>query len=94
MCEQWEDDQWELTGQIHWKLKDGIPRTISCEYCHGTGKVGGGFGDMDGPRDCPRCFGHGNKINPEINPKPKVPDDLHDHLHKAWIEYFEMKRGC
>ena len=85
-----ETEDWRLGAWIDWKPKKE-PYDIPCPCCSGKGEVGGGFKDLDGPRECPQCFGRRRIRHPgPTEPKPEVPADLIEHMRKAWIAYFEQ----
>lgn len=83
-----DTDDWKLSAHIMWRPKR-IPKRADCDYCSGTGKIGGGFKSFDGPEDCPRCFGTGKgaEIDP-LAPEPPIPPELVQHMRKAWEEFF------
>lgn len=80
-----ETDEWKLAAFIEWRPK---PMSITCPLCHGEGTIGGGFKDIDGPRDCPECWGTKVKSVAATSPKPDVPADLIEHMRRAWWDYF------
>ncbi len=82
---------WGLSAYIDWRpLRK--PEYVTCPCCHGTGEVGGGFKSLDGPRPCPECFGSKMQQLPfvPLAEKPVVPRLLVEHMHKAWIAYFQQ----
>lgn len=83
-----ETDEWKLGAWIDWREK---PVRRKCQTCHGTGEIGGGFKDIDGPRTCPTCFGTGSVPSHPTTPKPDVPADLIEHMRRAWWDYFNKE---
>jgi len=81
---------WKLTALLDYKCKtESI--YVKCDYCFGNGTVGGGFKSLDGPEACPRCYGAGGKSTYDhIEPKPTIPQDLIDHMRKAYQEYLAL----
>lgn len=80
-----ETDEWKLAAFIEWRPK---PIRLTCKGCGGSGKVGGGFKDMDGERDCPDCWGRGWKEGNPTTQQPEVPPELVEHMRRAWWDYF------
>lgn len=88
MSTQKETDEWKLAAFVEWRPK---PVQITCNCCKGSGKVGGGFKDMDGKRDCPECWGRGWKEGHPTSQKPEVPPELVEHMRRAWWDFFNKK---
>lgn len=83
-----DTEGWKLASTVQWVAKKK-PIGSVCSYCNGNGEVGGGFKDMDGPRQCPECFGSGRKtVYPDLGEHPEIPPELIAALRKAWLEYF------
>lgn len=82
-----DTQDWMLTAQIEWKWV-GKDQFTTCDYCGGSGEVGGGFKSLDGPEPCPRCFGSGGKMQPRPQ-HPELPPALVKHMRKAWKDYFD-----
>jgi DnaJ-class molecular chaperone len=81
---------WKLAATLDYKCKTE-PTYHNCDYCGGSGTVGGGFKSLDGPEDCPRCFGTGGSSDySHIEPKPAIPRGLIDHMRKSYQEYLAM----
>jgi hypothetical protein len=83
-----DTEEWQLSAFIDWKRKKPLV-THPCEYCNGRGKVGGGFKSLDGPQDCPECFGTRVGRTEPGEPRPEIPEALIDHMRKAWQQYFK-----
>jgi hypothetical protein len=83
-----DTDDWKLSAHIMWKPKR-TPNRAPCAYCSGNGQIGGGFKSIDGPEDCPQCFGtgKGEETNP-LAPMPPLPPGLVEHMRQAWQEFF------
>lgn len=83
--------QWKFSFVFRRELKDQYkPTTTGCPSCGGAKVVGGGFGDPDGPTDCPRCFGTGyiTNYNPDVVQAPPIPPGLDEAMTKAWNEWW------
>lgn len=78
--------EWRLKAFLQWVP---INKTITCDHCNGTGQVGGGFKDIDGPRECPSCLGHKFITKQPETPEPEIPEKLKSALYKAWVKYHE-----
>lgn len=76
---------WELHAWIDWKPK---MHEEECTSCSGRGVVGGGLGDLDGPRQCTACYGRGTITKPPTSKKPDIPKDLVEHMRRAWWDYW------
>jgi DnaJ-class molecular chaperone len=83
-----DNDDWCLSAYMDWKPSKSY---VVCECCNGKGKVGGGFKDMEGPRDCDRCSGTGRHGFYPKSVKPEIPKELMEHMRKAWITYWESR---
>lgn len=79
-----ENEEWKLGCFLDWRPK---VKSIDCPHCQGKGGVGGGFKDLDGPRECDECSGTGIKrINPTSQP-PEIPPELREHMRRAWWDF-------
>lgn len=85
-----ETDEWKLHAYIEWRPK---PISVVCSSCNGKGTIGGGFKDLDGPRECPDCWGSGMKTVSAKSNQPEVPSDLVEHMRRAWYDYFNKKES-
>ena len=80
-----ETDEWKLQCFLDWRPKY---KDAPCPVCRGRGTVGGGFKDIDGPMDCPKCLGRGvTTVAPTSRP-PAVPPELSEHMRRAWWDFF------
>jgi len=79
-----ETDDWKLGCFMDWRPKS---HEEECPYCHGKGEVGGGFKDLDGPRQCPECFGRRSITKGPMTPQPELPKALVEHMRRAWWDY-------
>lgn len=75
-----------------WKLKvffDWVPKYSSepCAYCNGSGEIGGGFKSISGAESCPKCHGSRSVLVEPKNLPPKIPDDLVEHMRRAFWDY-------
>lgn len=80
-----ETEDWKLSCFLDWKPKK---HQITCPYCNGKGEVGGGFKDIDGPRQCPECFGSRHVTKGPSTVMPAIPEALREHMRRAWWDYF------
>jgi hypothetical protein len=85
-----ENEDWKLGCFFDWRPKE---KSIECPCCHGEGKVGGGLGDIDGPRDCPQCWGRKYKSVYPTSQKPEIPPALAEHMRRAWYDFFNANTG-
>jgi DnaJ-class molecular chaperone len=72
----------EFVPKITWK-------EVECSKCGGQGRTNMHFGSLDDPETCWDCHGSGIKSIQErawTNP-PKVPQELIDHMQKAYLEW-------
>ena len=79
-----ETDDWKLGCFMDWRPKR---RAIGCEYCLGTGEVGGGFKSLDGPQQCPKCFGTKSVLISPTGAAPPIPPELREHMRRAWWDF-------
>lgn len=79
-----ETEDWKLGAWIEWREKY---KTEQCPYCFGSGTVGGGFKDLDGPQQCSTCWGTGFVKSKITSPKPELPVKLVEHMRRAWFDY-------
>lgn len=79
-----ETDDWKLGCFMEWRAK---PKVVECSYCNGSGEIGGGFKDIDGPRTCPECFGSKVKRVHPTSKQPEIPEDLREHMRRAWFDF-------
>lgn len=87
-----DTEDWHLAARLEWIPKKK-PYLINCPYCGGRGETGGGFGSFDPPDTCQDCFGSGRSTHPGPDTeKPKLPEDLIEHLRKVWREYYNEKK--
>lgn len=82
-----ETEEWKFRIRAEFVLKP-VPE-IKCTYCNGKGKYGGGFKSIDGPQQCPECFGSGKKIHHAKTLAPSIPEDLTEHMKKAYDDWLE-----
>lgn len=81
-----DTEEWGLSAFMDWKP---TKKTVECESCDGKGVVGGGFKDMEGPRECSNCGGRGwHSFYPKTK-QPEIPNELIEHMRAAWIAYWE-----
>lgn len=82
-----DTEDWSLHAFLDWtKTKERVP----CDGCSGSGKVGGGFKDMEGPRECTTCYGTGSMHFTPKTKKPEIPKELKEHLRNAWVAYWNV----
>lgn len=89
-------EQWDFSFVYRRDLKSEFTPTYKkCPSCHGTLKVGGGFGDPDGPRDCDTCWGSGIVIDqrPKHVEAPPIPDSLNKAMTKTWADWWKNYRA-
>lgn len=79
---------WELHAFLDWKA---IRRAETCTGCGGRGTVGGGFKDLDGPRQCNDCFGSGTVSKGPTTPRPELPPALVEHMRRAWWDFMNKE---
>jgi len=80
-----ETTDWRLGCFIDWAPKQHYEK---CPTCLGHGEVGGGFGDLDGPQQCPKCYGSRMVSKGPTTPKPDLPPALLEHMRRAWWDFF------
>ncbi len=83
--------QYTLGFKLGWALKPEYPSQVMCQRCRGKGKTGGGFHDLDEPKDCTTCWGAGTVPNTEITATPLLPPDYFQHMKKAHTEWMEAQ---
>lgn len=79
-----ENEDWKLGCFMDWRQKS---HAVECDFCHGSGEVGGGFHDLDGARQCSECFGSKIKYKGPTTPKPEIPPELREHMRRAWWDF-------
>lgn len=87
--------QWQFSYLFRRDLKDEFKPTYKeCDCCNGNKTIGGGFGDPDGPRDCPACWGSGTQLDkkPEFVDAPPIPEGLKTAMREAWDEWWVSYR--
>lgn len=80
-----ETTDWKLGCFCDWRPKQHDEK---CPDCNGKGEVGGGFGDLDGARQCSRCWGTRTISKGPTTPKPELPRALIEHMRRAWWDFF------
>lgn len=85
-----ETDDWALSCYLDWRPKN---HEEECPDCHGRGECGGGFKDLDGPVQCPTCFGRRTVTKGPRTPKPELPKVLVEHMRRAWWDFFYKAGG-
>lgn len=80
-----ENQDWKLSCFLDWQAKQ---HREPCSYCSGRGEVGGGFGSIDGPTECPTCYGNKTVSKGPTTPKPPIPQKLLIHMRRAWEDFF------
>lgn len=85
-----ETTDWKLGCFMDWRAKN---HSETCPECHGKKEIGGGFKDIDGPRECPTCFGIGTVIKGPTTPRPELPEPLVEHMRRAFWDYVNAKDG-
>lgn len=83
-----DTEEWRIAASLDYIHKKQW-EDAECPQCGGTGKTGGGFGSLSDPEECNRCWGTrliSKQVFPK-EPKPKLPQDLIDHMRKAYLEY-------
>lgn len=82
-----DTQDWVLGAWMDWKpAKD----KVICLCCNGSGTTGGGFKSMEGPQTCSTCYGTGVKTFYPSAPKPEIPQELREHMYKAWKSYWDV----
>jgi hypothetical protein len=84
-----DTEDWELACFLDWKPKY---HSETCDTCNGQGTVGGHFKDLDGPRQCPTCFGSGQISVAPKTPRPELPADIREHLRRAWFDFYSKEQ--
>ena len=79
-----ENDDWKLGCFMEWRAKSHLE---VCPTCHGSKEVGGGFKSLDGPRECPECFGIGHITKGPKTPAPEIPAEMREHMRRAWFDF-------
>ena len=83
-----ETEDWKLAAFIEWRPK---PKHINCTCCNGKGTVGGHFKDLDDPQTCPECYGSGFKMVFANSKMPEIPEELIEHMRRAWYDFFHKQ---
>jgi len=97
----YEAKSWKLCLSVSWELKEGIEGMLSCGRCKGKGfwyQEQRGFGcafDAEPSRyvSCPDCGGKGTWRNPEVEDRPKVPQDLKQIMIDSGAEFLNSRKG-
>jgi hypothetical protein len=97
----YEAKSWKLCMTVSWELKDGVEGKLSCDRCKGRGhwyqEAKGGFGAFDDEPDkfisCPDCDGKGTWRNPEVEDRPRVPNDLKQLMLDSGSKFLDSRRG-
>lgn len=85
-----ECGQYRMKVSVKWVLKDGYSDKLICKACDGTGtRTGGPYWGNDQQPPCLVCQGDGLLDNPDVGPKPAMPQDFIDHMLAAFDEYME-----
>lgn len=79
-----ETSDWKLGCFLEWRPKN---HSETCPDCKGERTVGGGFKDLDGPRECPTCFGMGVLSKGPTTTMPELPKALVEHMRRAWWDF-------
>lgn len=79
-----ETSDWKLNCFLRWRPKY---HDETCKRCCGAGRIGGGFKDIEGERDCPDCHGRGSVSKPPTTPEPELPAALVEHMRRAWWDF-------
>lgn len=83
-----DTEEWKISAYMDYVPKvEGVYE--KCDRCNGSGMLGGGFKSLDDPEPCDKCFGNRQvwkRVAP-TEPRPKLPQDLVDHMRKAYLEY-------
>lgn len=84
-----ETTDWKLGCFLDWRAKS---HSETCPTCKGNRTVGGGFKDLDGPQECPTCFGIGSVTKGPTTLKPELPKALVEHMRRAWWDFFNSEQ--
>lgn len=83
-----DTEEWKISAYLDYVPKiTGVD--VTCPRCGGSGIMGGGFKSMDDPETCNHCWGVRTVFERRYpkEPKPQLPQDLVDHMRKAYLEY-------
>jgi hypothetical protein len=86
---------WRIRLRADWVLKEGVEGTLPCPACKGTNYQQYSFGmtedDLyhDGSCQATDCIG-GQVPNPEIEPKPRMPEVFLNHMRAMFNEFFDQ----
>ena len=83
-----ETNDWKLGCFMEWRPKS---HSETCPRCNGSGEIGGGFKDIDGPRECPQCFGSKFITKSPTTEMPELPAELKEHMRRAWWDFVNGK---
>ena len=81
-------EEWKISAYLEYVPKK-TGEDVQCDRCNGKGTLGGGFKFLDDPEPCDKCFGKRTmwqRTYPKES-KPKLPQELLDHMRKAYLEY-------
>ncbi len=84
-----ETEDWRLGCFLDWQPKQHF---IQCPRCKGRGEVGGGFKSLDGPHQCPDCYGTRSISRGPTTPRPELPPALVEHMRRAWWDFFNKDK--
>jgi len=91
MATRWDTEHWDFYIEMGFRR---TKRLETCKTCHGEGNTGyAPFAwAQDDPVICSECNGDRRMIY-DLEPKPKIPEDLYDHLTEAFQDYIHKLDG-
>lgn len=90
MHNPYKSRDWRIRVRCEWILRDDVIRTIKCERCNGHGSFGSWGGDPDDDNTCNTCMGRGEVPNPEIEPRPVMPEVFINYMRGYFNKFFDM----
>ena len=89
MKNPYKSRDWRISVGVEWVLKDDVKATIPCERCNGHGESSGwGVCDYEDLR-CKTCWGSGSVPNPELEPRPRMPEVFLNYMRGYFNKFFD-----